>query len=152
MSYLHLQTEIKPRAGRVNTREKLKPRGGTYGIIYVRPSIGGQSLENFAKHIFAWFEISQFDEDFVGRDYEERSFIGSALGITVRIQENGSKNLEKYSFCISFSLQGTKQAAEYLAQHAHMIAWRLSHEGFRCFVPKDIITVRSEQDGMVYDA
>jgi len=46
----------------------------------------------------------------------------------------------------------SNQAADYLVQHAQILAWRLSHEGFQCFVPKDMTAVSTERDGMVYDA
>jgi hypothetical protein len=31
-----------------------------------------------------------------------------------------------------------------------MLAWRLSHEGYRCFIPKNMAAARTERDGMVY--
>lgn len=119
--------------------------------LFVRPSISGQSLKDFATQMFAWLGMQHFEEDFVGRN-DEQVFFGSAVGITVCIAEGSLRNMEKYPFSISLAAQGTQQAADYLLQHAHILAWRLSHEGFRCFVPKDMFIVRSEQDGMVYDA
>ena len=124
------------------------------GTLFVRPSVSGQSLKSFAAQMFAWLGIQQFEEDVTGRDGEYLVFIGSAAGITVVIEENVRKlqDLEKYPFKISLAAQGTRQAADYLIQHAHMLAWQLSHEGYRCFVPKDVLPVHSEQDGMVYDS
>jgi hypothetical protein len=132
----------------------------TFGIMYVRPSVGGRSLQDFASQIFRWLDISSFKEEWVGKG-DVQVFVGSAVGITVGISETHFKSrvepyklpkLEKYPFVISLSPQGTNQAADYLVQHAHVLAWRLSHEGFRCFVPKDGLTAQSDEDGMVYDA
>jgi len=109
--------------------------------------------------MFAWLGIAQFKEDFVGRDNDISVFVGSALGITVEIGKNPfnslraalPKNLDKYPFLIALAPRGSKQAADYLAQHAHVLAWRLSHEGFRCFVPKNhALTLQSEDDGIIY--
>jgi len=132
----------------------------THGTIYVRPATSGKSLKDFASQMFSWLGIPSFKEEWVGKG-DIQVFVGSAVGITVGISETHFKNrvepyklpkLEKYSFVISLSPQGTNQAADYLVQHAHMLAWRLSHESFRCFVPKDGLTAKSDEDGMVYDA
>jgi hypothetical protein len=125
------------------------------GTLFVRPSVSGQSLSSFATQMFTWLGMQQFEEDVTGRDGEYLMFVGSAVGITVVIEENvmnSRKVLEKYPFKISLAAQGTRQAADYLIQHAHILAWRLSHEGYRCFVPKNPLLVHGEQDGMVYDA
>jgi len=132
----------------------------TAATIFVRPSVTDQSLKNFATRMFAWLEIQKYEEEFTGRDGEDQVFVGSAVGITVVIGQKRTTSgratdktdLAKYPFAIELAAQETRQAAEYLAQHAHILAWRLSHEGYRCFIPKDIVTARSEQDGMVYDA
>ena len=132
----------------------------TRGTILVRPPTSDKSLKEFASQMFGWLGIPRFKEEFVGKN-DIQVFVGSAVGITVGISETGFKHrveayrlpkLEKYRFAISLSPQGTSQAADYLVQHAHVLAWRLSHEGFRCFVPKDALTARSDDDGMVYDA
>jgi hypothetical protein len=129
------------------------------GSIFVRPIKSDQSLRDFAIDIFRWLEISSFKEDWRGKG-PEQEFVGSAVGIEIIIFETPCKfymegykkpELEKYPFIISLCPQQTQQAADYLTQHAHILAWRLSHEGFRCFVPKDWTTVSSERDGMVYD-
>ena len=125
----------------------------TRGTIFVSPAANGQPLKDFASQMFAWLGIPGFTEECFGswkRDVNR--FIGSAVGITVEIRENDKKVLGQYPFTIFLSPQGTNQAADYLVQHAHMLAWRLSHEGFRCFVPKDVATVSSDKDGMIYDA
>ena len=129
----------------------------TRGFIFIRPS-KEQSLKDFAGQMFGWLGISHFEERFVGKS-DEQQFTGCAVGIEVVVGENVfnswkgiyKKNLEKYPFLISFAPQASNQAADYLVQHAHLLAWRLSHEGFRCFVPKDFVKVSSESEGMVYD-
>lgn len=131
----------------------------TRGTLYIRPAGGERSLQDFATQMFAWLGIPRFEEEFGGKD-DHSVFVGSAVGITVWVQETPFKHwrephktpLEKYPFVISLVPQGTNMAADYLVQHAHTLAWRLSHEGFRCFVPKDSTTANSERDGMVYDA
>jgi hypothetical protein len=131
----------------------------TSGFIFVRPAKRDQALKDFATHIFRWLEISSFKERWVGKS-DDQQFVGSAVGIEVVIGENflnsykgdyKKKELEKYLFLIHLIPQSTGQSADYLVQHAHTLAWRLSHEGFRCFVPKNMTTVSSEHDGMVYD-
>jgi hypothetical protein len=132
----------------------------TAATIFARPNIGDQPLKDFATRMFGWLGIHTFQEDFGGRDGDEQVFVGSAVGITVVIETNGANagqgahktNLEKYPFKITLAAQDTRQAADYLVQHAHVLAWRLSHEGYRCFIPKDLVRARSEQDGMIYDA
>lgn len=125
----------------------------TRGTIFVRPPASDQSLSDFASHLFGWLGIPRFtDECFGGWKVDIERFIGSAVGITVEIRANNKRVLEQYPFIIYLSPQGTNMAADYLVQHAHTLAWRLSRDGFCCFVPKDIATVRSEQDGMIYDA
>ena len=128
-------------------------KGFAAACIFVRPPVSDQARKSFATQMFAWLGMQQFEEDFVGRD-DQQVFVGSAVGITVAMEENGicKTNLDKYRFRILLSAQGTRQAADHLVQHAQMPGWRLSHEGFRCFVPKDWVTVRNEQDGMVSDA
>jgi len=125
----------------------------TRGTIFVRPPTSGQSLKDFASHLFGWLGVSNFTEDCFGSGkVDVQRFIGSAVGITVEIRERDKKVLGQYPFIIYLSPQGTSMAADYLVQHSHTLAWRLSRDGFRCFVPKDIATVHSEQDGMIYDA
>jgi len=125
----------------------------TRGTIFVRPPTSGQSLKDFSSHLFGWLGIPSFTEDcFGGWKVDIERFIGSAVGITVEIRENNKKVLEPYPFIIYLSPQGTSMAADYLVQHAHTLAWRLSRDGFRCFVPKDLVIVHSDQDGMIYDA
>ncbi len=124
----------------------------TRGTIFVRPLTSGQSLKDFASHLFGWLGISNFAEDCFGSGkVDVQRFIGSAVGITVEIRENNQRGMEQYPLIIYLSPQGTSMAADYLVQHAHTLAWRLSREGFRCFVPKDIVTVHSDQDGMIYE-
>jgi hypothetical protein len=130
----------------------------TRGAIFIRPATSGQTLKDFAVQIFGWLGIPNFKEEWVGKA-DTQLFTGSAVGITVGVSENSfnqrrfyKKNLENYPFLISLAPQGTSQAADYLVQHAHVLAWRLSNEGFRCFVPKDLLTVNSDSDGMVYEA
>jgi len=130
----------------------------TRGFIFVRPAKSGQALKDFAEHIFRWLEIPRFEERWVGKS-DEQQFVGCAVGIEVVVGENGmnlwrgiyKKDLEKYPFLISLSPQDSSQAADYLVQHAHILARRLSHDGFRCLVPKDMVTVSSDKDGMIYD-
>lgn len=125
----------------------------TRGTIFVRPAASGQSLKDFASRMFGWLGIPSFTEDCSGSGkWDVHRFAGSAVGIAVEIRENDKKVLGQYPFVIFLSPQGTNQAADYLVQHAHVLAWRLSHEGFRCFVPKDMVAVSSDKDGMVYDA
>ena len=125
----------------------------TRGTIFVRPPTSGQSLKDFAGHLFGWLGISSFTEDCFGSGKVDiQRFVGSAVGITVEIRENDRKELGDYPFTILMSPQGTHMAADYLVQHAHTLAWRLSRDGFRCFVPKDVVAVRSDKDGMIYDA
>jgi len=132
----------------------------THGTIYVRPATHSKSLKDFASQTFSWLGIPSFKEEWIGKG-DVQVFVGSAVGITVGISETHFQyrvdpyklpKLEKYPFVISLSPQGTTQAADYLVQHAHVLAWRLSHEGFRCFVPKDGLRAESDEDGMVYDA
>jgi hypothetical protein len=131
----------------------------TRGFIFVRPVIRDQALKSFAEHIFRWLGIPYFEERWVGKS-DERQFVGCAVGIEVVVGENGlnlwrgiyKKDLEKYLFLISLSPQDSNQSADYLVQHAHILALRLSHDGFRCFVPKDFVTVKNDSEGMVYDA
>jgi hypothetical protein len=124
----------------------------TRGTIFVRPTTRGQSLKDFASHLFGWLGISSFTEDCFGSGKVDiQRFIGSAVGITVEIRENNKKVIEQYQFVIYLSPQSTSMAADYLVQHSHTLAWRLSREGFHCFVPKDMATVCSDKDGMIYD-
>jgi len=125
----------------------------TRGIIFVKPPASGQSLKDFGAQMFGWLGIPNFTEDCFGSGkVDVQRYIGSAVGITVEIRENNQKALEQYPFTIYVSPQGTNMAADYLVQHAHTLAWRLSREGFRCFVPKTMATVGNDQEGMTYDA
>jgi hypothetical protein len=132
----------------------------TRGTIYVRPALGDKSLKDFASEMFSWLGIPSFKEEWFGKG-EVQMFVGSAVGITVEISETHFRSrvephkihkLEKYPFIMSLSPQGTSQAADYLVQHAHLLAWRISNEGARCFVPKDWLMAQSDEDGMVYGA
>jgi hypothetical protein len=125
----------------------------TRGTIFVQPPISGQSLKDFASRMFGWLGIPSFTEDCFGSGkVDVQRFVGSAVGITVEIRENNKRVLEQYPFVIYLSPQGTNMATDYLVQHSHTLAWRLSREGFRCFVPKVMATVCSDKDGMIYDA
>jgi len=125
----------------------------TRGTIFVRPPTSGQSLQDFASQMFGWLGISSFKEDVTGSWKVDIHFVvGSAVGITVEIRVNDRRELGLYPFVIFLSPQGTNMAADYLVQHAHTLAWRLSREGFRCFLPKDVVTVRTDKDGMIYAA
>ena len=122
--------------------------------MFVRPVKINQPIDDFARQHFGWLKISQFDRNVcAGKDqWDEFYFTGSAVGIEVQVYQNNRKGLEKYPFVVSFLPEGTRQAADYLEQHAELLAWRLSRDGFRCFIAKDPITASSEQEGMVYDA
>jgi hypothetical protein len=125
----------------------------TRGTIFVQSPTSGQSLKDFASQIFGWLGIPNFtDECFGGWKVDIQRFVGSAVGVTVEIRENNKKGLEPYQFVVYLSPEGTSMAADYLVQHAHTLAWRLSREGFRCFVPKAIATACNDKDGMIYDA
>lgn len=125
----------------------------TGGTIFVRTPTSRQSLRDFAPQMFCWFGISKLKDDVSGSwKADEHFVVGSAVGISVEIRENDRKELGKYSFVVFLSLQGTSTAADYLVQHAHTLAWRLSREGYCCFVPKEWVTIRSDEDGIIYSA
>lgn len=125
----------------------------TTGHIFVRPAKGNQSVEDFAGHIFRWLRIPHFERRTAGgKDmWDEFYFTGCAVGIWVSVSDHHIAGLKKYSFLIGLCPEDSKQAADYLVEHARVLALRLSHEGFRCFVPKSFMTASTEEDGLVYD-
>jgi hypothetical protein len=122
----------------------------TRGHIFIRPKTSGLSLKDFAREFFQWLHIPRFEESVVNPKEPMTFYIGRAAGIEVDVSENGKRGLESYPFLVDLAPEGTKQSAEYLVQHAHTLAWRLSHDGFRCFVAKNLATVQGESEGMVY--
>ena len=131
----------------------------TRSTIFVRPATSDQPLKDFAAQMFGWLGIPSFEEEWWGKG-DVQMFVGSAVGVTVTISKTPFQywmephrvpNLEKYAFKISLSPQGKSRVPDYLVHHAHMLALRLSQDGFRCFIPNDEMTVKSEEDGKVYD-
>ena len=107
------------------------------------------SLDDFARQFFAMLEISnserRFDRD--GDPY----FEGSAAGIEFSLA-SGSP-LPAYSFWVSFGLDDSTQSAEYLTEHAKVLAWRFVRAGWRCFIPKgEARRVTDDTEGVVYGA
>ena len=126
--------------------------------IFIRPIKRDQTLKDFASDFFNWLNVTSFELKTASANQDVWTFYaGHAIGIEVSICENeiwrqkNRKELEKYRFIVSFAPEDTAQAADYLEQHAHLLAWRFSHKGFRCFVPKDFMTASNDGDGMVYD-
>lgn len=131
----------------------------TNGHIFIRPKVSEQTLKDFAHDFFRWVHIPRFEEKTCNANQIQDSFyFGSAGGIDFEVSENPKRHflrgrcLEAYPFLVSLAPEGTNQSGDYLLRHAHTLAWRLSRDGFRCFVPRDYSTVSSEKEGMVYNA
>ena len=131
----------------------------TNGHIFIRPKISDQALKDFSHDFFRWVHIPRFEERVSNvNQSQDLSYFGSASGIDFEVSENPKRLflkgrcLEDYPFLVSLAPEGTNQSGDYLVQHAHILAWRLSRDGFRCFVPNNYSTVSNEQEGMVYNA
>ena len=128
----------------------------TGGHIFIQPKTPGQSLKDFAHELFRWLHIPRFEEVRGNRDWDTISYCSRAAGIEIGVSENPKKTymvgrcLENYPFLLTMQIEGTKLANDYLMQHAHTLAWRLSREGFRCFIAKSFIDVSGEADRMIY--
>ena len=119
-----------------------------YAHIFIQPS-GTMSLDDFAPQFFTVLGISNSTRHF-DRDGEP-CFEGSAAGIEFSLS-SGSP-LPAYSFWVSFGLDDSAQSAEYLTEHAKILAWRFMRAGWRCFIPKgEARRVTSETEGVVYAA
>jgi len=124
----------------------------TRGHIFIRPKVSNQLLKDFAFELFRWLHIPRFDERVINPKEPETFYAGCGAGIEVSVGEHGIRGLEAFPFSVDLAPEGSKQAADYLREHAHILAWRLSRDGFRCFVPKRIAPIMSEAEGMIYDA
>jgi len=117
-----------------------------YANIFVNPG-ETLSLDDFAQQLFAMLGISNSKRHFDRDDHVY--FEGSAAGIEFRVASFSP--LPDYPFWVSFGLDESAQAAEYLIDHAKILAWRFARAGWRSFIPRgEARRVANENDGVAY--
>ena len=107
------------------------------------------SPDDFAQQFFTILRITD------SKRYSDRDgdlcFDGSAAGIQFSVTSRSP--IPDYPFWISIGLDDSAQAAEYLTEHAKVLAWRFVRAGWRCLIPSgDARKITSEADGVVYGA
>src|SRR5262245_34875583 len=109
-----------------------------YGHILCAPRQAGQSLSQFAREIFDQLGVggSESRPNAWQHDAEDQSYLGSAMGSELRITHSNGPDSERFPFLLSLGPQGSFQAADHLAEHAHFLARLLSCQGCTCLVPK----------------
>src|SRR6185437_552384 len=102
-----------------------------YGNIYVRSA--EKSLEDFSQHVFEKLGISRIDTRGFPNQDPRIAYVGSAAGIEFSVWETEET---EYPFCVSLELANSSQAAEYLLEHAHFLAYQWSRDGWPCRIPE----------------
>ena len=92
-----------------------------------------KSVEEFARAVLKKLGISHVKTRGFPNQDPRVVYIGSAAGIEVSISETWEAD---YPFCVSLGLAGSSRSAEYLVEHAHVLAYQWSRDGWRCRVPK----------------
>jgi hypothetical protein len=107
------------------------------------------SVEDFARRVFQKLSISRIETRGFPNQDERVAFVGCAAGIEFSVYE--SLDLD-YPFCVSLGLAGSSQSAEYLVEHAHVLAYQWSRDGWRCRVPNKESAFGHERKERVYAA
>lgn len=119
-----------------------------YASIYIQPGFS-EEVADFARRIFQKLGISRFEERGFPNQDTRSYYVGAAVGIEVAV---GPSQREDYPFVVSIGLFGSSQSAEYLVEHAHILAYRWSREDWRCLVPKAESAFGHERKELVYAA
>jgi|SRR3954463_341216 hypothetical protein len=108
-----------------------------------------KSVEEFARSVFKKLSISQMERRGFPNQDERALYVGSAGGIEFSVFESWEAD---YPFCVSLGPAGSSQSAEYLVEHAHLLAYQWSRDGWRCRVPKRESAFGHERNEVVYAA
>jgi hypothetical protein len=113
---------------------------------------GNEPLEEFAPKVFSRLGIARFEERQDEGFVEGRYFRGCGVGIEVMVAIAGVPGFEGYRFGVGLQVETDDGPnGQYLQEHAHTLARLFSENGWRCFVPDDLGTAGSENEGKVYD-
>jgi hypothetical protein len=118
-----------------------------YASIYVKAD--EKSVEDFARSLFQKLGISRVETRGLPNQDPRVAYVGSAAGIEVSVCETWEAG---YPFCIFLGPSGSSQSAEYLVEHAHLLAYQWARDGWRCRVPKKESAFGHERKEVVYAA
>ncbi len=93
---------------------------------------GEKSVEDFARRVFQKLSISRIETRGFPNQDDRVAYVGCAAGIEFSVCETRERD---YPFCVSLGLANSSQSAEYLVEHAHVLAYQWSRDGWRCRVP-----------------
>ncbi len=121
-----------------------------YADIYIKTGTADETVEAFARRVFQKLGIAQMAERGLPNQDPDSYFVGSAAGVEIAVGE--AYKMPDYRFCVSLGLDGSSQSAEYLVEHAHVLAYRWSRDGWRCLVPKRESAFGHEHEESIYAA
>jgi hypothetical protein len=108
-----------------------------------------KSVEDLARRVFQKLGIDRVETRGFPNQDERVAYAGSAAGIEFSVYETRDR---EYPFSVSLGLVSSSQSAEYLVEHAHILAYQWSRGGWRCRVPKKESAFGRERKEVVYAA